>query len=131
MRRQPVTALKISRLALTHACTYKSPSPMDETNSLIQQRRAKLEALRAKGIDPCHNNFERTGTIAEAHTQYAEGKAVAVAGRIMTRRDMGKSEYMHIKDQYGTIQIYAQKNVLGDEGFDTFKHLDLGDIIGV
>lgn len=104
---------------------------MDESNSLIQQRRAKLEALRAKGIDPFRNNFARTCTIAESHARFAEGKAVAVAGRIMTRRDMGKSEFMHIKDQSGTIQIYAQKNVLGDEVFDTFKHLDLGDLIGV
>lgn len=104
---------------------------MEETNSLIQQRRAKLEALRAKGIDPFRNNFERSCAIAEAHAQFAEGKQVAVAGRIMTRRDMGKSEFMHIKDQSGTIQIYAQKNVLGDELFGLFKHLDLGDIIGV
>jgi lysyl-tRNA synthetase class 2 len=104
---------------------------MDETNSLIQQRRAKLDALRAKGIDPFRNNFVRSCSIAEAHAQFAEGREVAVAGRIMTRRDMGKSEFMHIKDQSGTIQIYAQKNVLGDEVFDAFKHLDLGDIIGV
>ena len=104
---------------------------MDETNSLIQQRRAKLDALRAKGIDPFHNNFVRTCSIAEAHAQFAEGKQVAVAGRIMTRNDMGKSEFIRIKDQSGVIQIYAQKNVLGDELFDIVKHLDLGDLIGV
>src|ERR1051325_8809743 len=104
---------------------------MEEVNPLIQQRHAKLEALRAKGIDPFRNNFDRTHMMAEAKAQFVEGKEVAVAGRIMTRRDMGKSEFMTLKDQSGTIQVYAQKNTLGDEAYGLFKQLDLGDIIGV
>jgi lysyl-tRNA synthetase, class II len=56
---------------------------------------------------------------------------VAIAGRITAHRDMGKSQFMDLKDTSGRIQIYAQKQTLGDEQFDIFKHLDLGDFIGV
>ena len=53
-----------------------------------------------------------------------------LAGRITAHRDMGKSMFIDVKDQSGRIQVYAQKNALGDEQFDIFKHLDLGDFIG-
>ncbi|HEU5071306.1 MAG TPA: amino acid--tRNA ligase-related protein [Verrucomicrobiae bacterium] len=56
---------------------------------------------------------------------------MAVAGRITAHRDMGKSQFMDLKDTSGRVQIYAQKNVLGDEQYDVFKHLDMGDFIGV
>jgi len=104
---------------------------MDETNALIEQRKAKLASLRAKGINPFANKFTPTETIGEARSRYAEGRAVALAGRITAHRDMGKSMFVDIKDVTGRLQVYAQKNVLGDEGFDIFKHLDLGDFIGV
>ena len=104
---------------------------MEDTNALIAQRRAKLAALRAKGIDPFKNKFTPAEACAEARAQYAEGREVALAGRITAHRDMGKSMFIDIKDQSGRIQCYAQKNVLGDEQFDVFKHLDLGDFIGV
>jgi lysyl-tRNA synthetase class 2 len=104
---------------------------MEDTNSLIEQRKAKLAALRARGIDPFRNKFTPAETCAEARARYAEGRAVALAGRITAHRDMGKSMFIDLKDQSGRIQAYAQKNVLGDEQFDVFKHLDLGDFIGV
>ncbi|MEI7733434.1 MAG: lysine--tRNA ligase [Verrucomicrobiota bacterium] len=104
---------------------------MDETNSLIEQRKAKLASLRAKGINPFANKFTPAETCAAARANYAENRAVALAGRITAHRDMGKSMFLDIKDQSGRIQAYAQKNVLGDEQFDIFKHLDLGDFIGV
>jgi lysyl-tRNA synthetase class 2 len=103
---------------------------MEETNSLIEQRRAKLAALRARGIDPFRNKFTPTETCAQARANYAEGREVAVAGRITAHRDMGKSMFLDVRDQTGRLQVYAQKNVLGEESFDLFRHLDLGDFIG-
>jgi lysyl-tRNA synthetase class 2 len=104
---------------------------MEETNSLIQQRMAKLQALRERGIDPFRNKFTPTEKCAEARANYAEGREVSLAGRITAHRDMGKSMFIDIKDQSGRIQVYAQKNVLGDEQFEVFRHLDLGDFLGV
>src|SRR5437763_987267 len=103
---------------------------MDETNSLIEQRRAKLAALRSKGIDPFRNKFTPTESCAQAHENYVEGREVSVAGRVTAHRDMGKSMFIDIRDQSGRLQAYAQKNVLGDEQFEIFRHLDLGDFIG-
>jgi lysyl-tRNA synthetase class 2 len=104
---------------------------MDDTNALIKQRKEKLEALRAKGIDPFKNKFAPTQTCAQARANYVEGSEVALAGRITAHRDMGKSQFIDIKDQSGRIQVYAQKQALGDEQFEVFKHLDLGDFVGV
>jgi lysyl-tRNA synthetase class II len=109
---------------------------MDDENSLIKQRREKLDALRAKGIDPFQNKFTPTETCDAAREKYKRGEyndatEVAVAGRITAHRDMGKSMFIDIRDQSGRIQAYAQKNVLGDEQFHIFQHLDLGDFIGV
>src|SRR6478672_3780344 len=102
----------------------------EETNSLIEQRKSKLTALRSKGIDPFKNKFTPTEKCAEARANYAEGREVSVAGRVTAHRDMGKSMFIDIRDVSGRIQAYAQKNVLGDEQFEIFRHLDLGDFIG-
>src|SRR5207249_1931881 len=109
---------------------------MDDTHSLLAQRKAKLAALRSRGIDPFKNKFAPRETCAEARARYAEGREVALAGRITAHRDMGKSQFIDIKDGSGAqgsarIQVYAQKQALGDEQFDIFKHLDLSDFVGV
>ena len=104
---------------------------MDETNSLIEQRKAKLASLRAKGIDPFKNKFTPTESCKQARDNYVEGREVALAGRITAHREMGKSQFIDIRDQSGRIQVYAQKNVLGDEQWNIFTHLDLADFIGV
>src|SRR5947207_7071639 len=103
----------------------------DDTNSLIEQRKAKLAALRAKGIDPFKNKFTPTESCAQARANYAEGREVALAGRITAHREMGKSTFINIRDQSGPMQIYAQKNALGDEQWNIFTQLDLADFIGV
>jgi lysyl-tRNA synthetase class 2 len=103
---------------------------MDETNSLIEQRKAKLADLRAKGIDPFKNKFTPTETCQQARNNYAEGREVSVAGRVTAHRDMGKSMFIDVRDQSGRLQVYAQKNALGDQFWDQFRHLDLGDFIG-
>src|SRR6185503_11669262 len=82
------------------------------------------------GIDPFKNKFSPTEKCAEARSHYVENREVAVAGRVTAHRDMGKSMFIDVRDQSGRIQVYAQKNVLGDEQFDIFRHLDLGDFIG-
>src|SRR5438445_212240 len=87
---------------------------MDDTNALIEQRKAKLAALRARGIDPFRNKVTPTEKCAEARANYAEGREVALAGRITAHRDMGKSQFIDIKDGSGAqgsarIQVYAQK----------------------
>lgn len=102
----------------------------DESNSLIEQRKAKLAALRTKGIDPFKNKFVPNETCKQARDNYVEGREVAVAGRVSAHRDMGKSMFIDVRDQSGRLQVYAQKNVLGDEQFEIFRHIDLGDFIG-
>ena len=64
---------------------------MDDTNSLIEQRKAKLKSLEARGIFPFKNKFTPTETCQQARDNYVEGREVAVAGRITAHRDMGKS----------------------------------------
>lgn len=109
---------------------------MDDTNSLIEQRRAKLAALQERGINPFMNKFTPDIGCGEARAKFeaggmAEGAPVAIAGRLTAHRDMGKSQFIDLKDVSGRIQVYAQKQALGDEGFEIFKHLDLADFIGV
>ena len=109
---------------------------MDDTNALIEQRKGKLAALRSKGIDPFKNKFTPDVGCGEARQKFQQGglaasARVAIAGRITAHRDMGKSQFIDLKDMSGRIQIYAQKQTLGDEQFEIFKHLDLGDFIGV
>jgi lysyl-tRNA synthetase, class II len=109
---------------------------MDDTNSLIEQRRAKLKSLEAKGIFPFKNKFTPDIGAGEARAKFEKGELaehakVSVAGRITAHRDMGKSMFIDVRDQSGRIQVYAQKNTLGDDLFHTFTHLDLGDFVGV
>ncbi len=109
---------------------------MEDTNSLIEQRLAKLKSLESKGIFPFQNKFTPGIGAGEARAQFesgvlAEETSVALAGRITAHRDMGKSMFIDVRDQSGRIQVYAQKNTLGDELFNVFTHLDLGDFVGV
>ena len=108
---------------------------MDETNALMEQRKAKLAALQAKGINPFMNKFTPTHGCGDARAKFEagtlpEGTPVAIAGRLTAHRDMGKSQFVDLKDVTGRIQVFAQKAALGDEQFDVFKHLDLADFVG-
>lgn len=110
--------------------------PHQPLDSLIEQRKAKLIALREKGIDPFKNKFTPDRTCNDARSKFdqgevPEGTRVSVAGRITAHRDMGKSMFIDVRDQSGRVQVYAQKNAIGDEQFNIFTHLDLGDFIGV
>ena len=104
---------------------------MDEENELIALRRKKLDALRAKGVEPFESGFEVTGSIAEVREKFKEGEALRAAGRITAHRDMGKSHFLDLRDATGRIQIYIHAKEVGTELIDLFRLLDLGDFIGV
>jgi lysyl-tRNA synthetase class 2 len=104
---------------------------MDEENELIALRRKKLDALRAKGIEPFGGGFEVTGSIAEVREKFKDGETLCAAGRITAHRDMGKSHFLDLRDATGRIQIYIHAKEVGAELIDLFRLLDLGDFIGV
>src|SRR5881392_327710 len=104
---------------------------MEEENELIALRRKKLDALRAKGIEPFSSSFEVSGSIAEVRAQFKEGETRHVAGRITAHRDMGKSHFLDLRDATGRIQIYVHAKEVGPELIELFRLLDIGDLIGV
>jgi lysyl-tRNA synthetase, class II len=104
---------------------------MDEENELIALRRKKLDALRAKGVEPFGGGFEVSGSIAEVREKFKEGDTLSAAGRITAHRDMGKSHFLDLRDATGRIQIYIHAKEVGPELIDLFRLLDLGDFIGV
>jgi lysyl-tRNA synthetase class 2 len=104
---------------------------MDEENELIALRRKKLDALRAKGIEPFGSAFEPSGSIAEVREKFKEGETRRAAGRITAHRDMGKSHFLDLRDATGRIQIYVHVKEVGPELVDLFRLLDIGDLIGV
>ncbi len=103
-------------------------------------RREKLEELKKMGIDPFGHAFKRTHHTKEIFDKYEHSSKeeleildqhVIIAGRIMTKRVMGKAGFMHLQDKDGQIQVYVRKDMVGDQQFDYYKHTDLGDIVGV
>jgi lysyl-tRNA synthetase class 2 len=111
-----------------------SDIPQDISHDQYAVRLKKLEDLRAAGADPFRASFAPTHFSAEAVKLYVDGQdnavGVAVAGRLVVIRDMGKSQFVKILDQQGQIQLYLKKDVLGDDAYVAFKKLDLGDFIG-
>ncbi len=93
-------------------------------------RKEKLEALREKGYNPYPNKYEGRVTASSA-LQKNEGEFVKIAGRLMSKRMMGKAAFSHLKDSTGQIQVYIRLNEAGEEAFEIFKDLDIGDFIGV
>ncbi|HUU29220.1 MAG TPA: lysine--tRNA ligase [archaeon] len=110
---------------------------MEERHQLVQVRLEKLERLKSMGINPYPYEFEVTARAKELVGSYKDsehqeqGARHSLAGRIVSLRSKGKVTFAHIDDGDGRIQIYARKEVLGDETYEVVKLLDLGDIIGV
>ena len=103
-------------------------------------RRQKMEDLRAKGIDPFGHAYKQTHHSKELKALYGEKTKeeleelqvrVSVAGRIMTKRRMGKIGFMHMLDRDGQIQVVVNKGTVGEETYEIFKASDIGDIIGI
>mgnify|MGYP004534305091 CR=1 FL=1 len=103
-------------------------------------RRQKMDSLRTQGIDPFGHAFERTHRSSDVKREFGEKTAeelealtteVKVAGRIMSKRRMGKLGFMHLKDRDGLIQVVVNKRIVGDDVYEIFKQSDLGDIVGI
>lgn len=106
---------------------------MEDLNQLVEIRKEKIEKLKEMGFNPFPYLFERTHQSQEIKDNFdnLEGKEVAVAGRIMAIRAMGKASFCHIQDMTGRIQLYIQRDSVGEDVYQMFKILDIGDHIGI
>lgn len=113
-------------------------APLDE-NQIMAERRAKLSALRARG-NAYPNDFRRSALAGEVHETHgakeaaaleAQKNSVAIAGRMMLKRVMGKASFATLQDMSGRLQVYLTRDAIGEEAYEAFKHHDLGDILGV
>jgi lysyl-tRNA synthetase, class II len=104
---------------------------MEEESELLALRRAKLEALRQRGIEPFGRAFQTSGSISEVREKFFEGQNVRIAGRISAHRDMGKSHFLDLRDASGRMQIYLRPKEVGQAAMEVFALLDLGDFMGV
>ena len=128
-------------------------TPEVNLSEILQIRRDKLKELQDNGCDPfqitkfnrthsskdiCENCTEEERTVSvrgeekqiTAKISPLDGAVVTVAGRIMSKRGMGKVGFVHIQDMDGRIQLFVKKDILGDEAYNTFKKYDIGDIVG-
>ena len=111
---------------------------MEETNDLMRQRKEKLNEIRDAGIDPYPHQYAPTHTTAGIIEEFEavddtpdEKNRVTIAGRIMTKRDHGKSSFAHLQDSAGRIQIYVRRDGVGNDSYIIYRRFDVGDIIGV
>jgi len=111
--------------------------PAPDEDALVAERRRKLAMLREEG-NPFPNDFRRDTLAAALHRTYGDWSdehfarqpvQVRVAGRMMSRRVMGKASFAHLQDRSGRIQLFAQRETLGDEDYGRFKSWDIGDIV--
>ena len=112
----------------------RQPAPEQELSEILQIRRDKLAALQQEGRDPfTKTKFTRTAWSEEIKADYDAfaDKTISVAGRIMSKRGMGKAIFCHIKDDRGQIQLYVRADAVSAQEFADFRKYDIGDIIGV
>ena len=112
----------------------RQPAPEQELSEILQIRRDKLAALQQEGRDPfTKTKFTRTAWSEEIKADYDAfaDKTISVAGRIMSKRGMGKAIFCHIKDDRGQIQLYIRTDAVSAQEFADFRKYDIGDIIGV
>ena len=114
--------------------TNETAATEQELSELLQIRRDKLKTLQEEGRDPfTQTRFARSAYSDEIKADFdaLDGKTVKVAGRIMSKRGMGKAIFCHIKDDHGSIQLYIRKDAVSEQEFADFRKYDIGDIIGV
>ena len=111
-----------------------APEVQQDLSELLQVRREKLAALQGEGRDP----FQETKFVVSHHAQEIkdhfdalEGSEIAIAGRLMCKRGMGKVSFCDLQDKSGRIQLYARKDEMDEEAYNRFKKYDIGDIVGV
>ncbi len=116
----------------------EKPEPQQDENAIIALRREKLARLRENGL-PFPNDFRRNVVAGELHAEYDDKDNAAleaipvrvrVAGRMMAMRVMGKASFVHLQDLSGRIQLYVQREAIGEALYAEFKQWDLGDIVG-
>jgi lysyl-tRNA synthetase class 2 len=105
-----------------------SQSPEEK---LLADRRAHLEGVKGRGLDPWGGRHDGTQSIVELVQGYEEGRAVAAAGRITGRRPFGKANFLDLRDWTGKVQLYIKKDIVGDAAMELYKLLDIGDLLGV
>ena len=111
-----------------------APEVQQDLSELLQVRREKLAALQSEGRDP----FQETKFVVSHHAQEIkdhfdalEGSEITIAGRLMSKRGMGKVSFCDLQDKSGRIQLYARKDEMDEEAYNRFKKYDIGDIVGV
>ena len=112
---------------------------MPDDHEQIVVRRRKLDALRERGIGGYPNDFRPDHTTSEVHArvgglpdaELASASPVAVAGRVMAVRDFGKAAFVRLQDRGGVLQLHVRRDKLDEATFELYRHLDLGDLIGV
>ena len=117
----------------------RNPAQGLSESEQVQVRRQKLADLQAAGNDPFTlTKFPQDAYSADLKEEFKDlpnetdsGKHVALAGRMMSKRVMGKASFAHLRDDKGDIQLYVRRDELGEEAYAAFKKLDVGDIIGV
>ena len=112
----------------------QNAAPQVSLGDQIKVRREKLAQLQAEGMDPfAITRFVSTTTAQEIkdHFDEMEGKPVSIAGRLMSKRGMGKVSFCDLQDKSGRIQIYARRDEMDEEAYNRFKKYDIGDIVGV
>ena len=105
-----------------------------DIHQLLKVRREKLAELQTEGRDPFQiTKYDQTAHSADIKDHYAEydGKEVSIAGRIMSKRVMGKASFCNVQDLKGNIQCYVCRDDLGEDSYKDFKRMDIGDIVGV
>lgn len=105
----------------------------EELVDIRTQRIEKINKLKAKGINPYPLRFAKENEIGQVLTDFNEEKpqTVSIAGRIKSKREMGKATFCNIEDMSGNIQLYVAADKLGESEYEDFKSFDLGDIVGV
>lgn len=112
----------------------------EKMNDQQKARLDKMNALKDKGIDPFGHAYDQTDHSAEIKARFSDStkeelteqdNEVSIAGRIMTKRRMGKLGFMHMLDRSGQIQTVVNKRIVGDDVYEIFKQSDLGDIVGI
>lgn len=104
---------------------------MPSLEEIREERIKKFEELLEKGVNPYRTSFKPTKTIKEVRDAFTEGEKVSLAGRLMSIRLHGKSIFCDLRDTTSKIQIYIKKDIVGEEKFNIFNLIDIGDIIGI
>ena len=121
-------------MAEQHQAQEQHEQTAEELHELKRIRREKLAELQAAGNDPFQQvRFERDHYTSDIHEHFdeLEGKTVRLAGRMMSKRIMGKASFSDMTDRYGRLQLYIKRDNVGEDVYKGYKKFDIGDIIGV